>query len=63
MTFQKISEVGIKNMKLNDGRSEGLQAQKMQTLRLKRLKMENSFDINNLVRENVKTMKPYSSAS
>jgi histidinol-phosphate aminotransferase len=23
--------------------------------------MENSFDINNLVRENVKTMKPYSS--
>jgi hypothetical protein len=30
--------------------------------RLKRLKMENSFDINNLVRENVKTMKPYSSA-
>jgi hypothetical protein len=32
------------------------------TLRLKRLKMENSFDINNLVRENVKTMKPYSSA-
>ncbi len=24
--------------------------------------MENSFDINNLVRENVKTMKPYSSA-
>jgi hypothetical protein len=31
------------------------------TLRLKRLKMENSFDINNLVQENVKT-KPYSSA-
>ena len=24
--------------------------------------MENSFDINNLVRENVKSMKPYSSA-
>jgi len=24
--------------------------------------MGNSFDINNLVRENVKTMKPYSSA-
>lgn len=27
-----------------------------------RLEMENNFDINNLVRENVKTMKPYSSA-
>jgi hypothetical protein len=29
---------------------------------IKAIKDGNSFDINNLVRENVKTMKPYSSA-
>jgi histidinol dehydrogenase len=54
MTFQKF-EKGIQNIgKAIEimAEAEGLQAQKNAvTLRLKAMKMENSFDINNLIRE------------